>query len=328
MSSRLTRLAVTVLALSIAGAACGRYSISNIRSLKAFQDANKLYMKTDYKAAIVRYEDAIRLNPELGFAYFFLGNSYDNMYKPTRKGETENDSYLVKATEHYRVAIEKLRNASTDKEKECRNRAFQYLIAAYGADRLDDFSKAEPVAKELIEAEPGEPQNHQLLGKLYEDLGRFDEAEASFLKAVALRPSEGLNYKILAGYYNRRGEFEKTMQAWYDLARVEPNNPEAHHTISIYYWDKVFRDKRLPRAQSLEFVKKGIAASDAAIKLNPNYFEAVSYKNILLRQQALYERDPAVVKSLTEQADVLKARALEIQKQQNLGSGDAGKKGK
>ncbi len=109
---------------------------------------------------------------------------------------------------------------------------------------------------------------------------------------------------------------------------MEPNNPEAHHTISIYYWDKVFRDKRLPRAQSLEFVKKGIAASDAAIKLNPNYFEAVSYKNILLRQQALYERDPAVVKSLTEQADVLKARALEIQKQQNLGSGDAGKKGK
>jgi tetratricopeptide (TPR) repeat protein len=328
MSSRLARLVVTVIALSVAGAACGRYSISNIRSLKAFQDANKLYMKTDYKAAIVRYEDAIRLNPDLGFAYFFLGNSYDNLYKPTRKGEPENDAHLLKATEHYRTAIDKLKNASTPKELECRNRAFQYLIAAYGADRLDDFSKAEPVAKELIEAEPGEPSNHQLLGKLYEDLGRFEEAEASFRKAVDLRPSEGLNYMVLAGYYNRRGEFEKTMQAWYDRTKVEPNNPEAWHTISTYYWDKVFRDKWLQRAQALEYVKKGIAASDEAIKLNPDYFEALSYKNILLRQQALYERDPAVQRRLTEEADVLKNRALEVQKKQNVGGGDAGKKGK
>jgi phytoene dehydrogenase-like protein len=78
-----------VLGLSVATAACGRYSISNIRSLKAFQDANALYNKADYRAAIERYEAAIAHNPDssnaiLGFAYFFLGNSYDNLYKPAR----------------------------------------------------------------------------------------------------------------------------------------------------------------------------------------------------------------------------------------------------
>jgi tetratricopeptide (TPR) repeat protein len=327
MVSRVVRSAAVILALAIAGAGCGRYSVSNIRALKAFQDANKLYLKTDYKGAITRYEDSIRLNPELGFAYFFLGNSYEQLYKPARKGEKENDDYLLKATEHYRTAITKLKGATNPKEIECRKRAFEYLINAYGADKLNDFSKAEPIARELIQEEPNEPSNHQLLGKLYEDLGRFEESEKEYLKAVELRPSEGLGYQVLAGYYDRRGEFDKTMQAWYDRSKVEPNNPEAWHTIGTFYWNKVYKDKRLARADALTYVKKGLAAEDEAIKLNPDYFEALSYKNILLRQQALYERDPADRKRLTDEADVIYKRAIDVQKKQNA-SGDAGKKGK
>ena len=86
------------------GARCRRQrlralSISNIRSLKAFQDANNLYKKAEYKGAIERYEASVQFNPELGFAYFFLGNSYDNLYKPAKKGEPENDANLTKAVE-------------------------------------------------------------------------------------------------------------------------------------------------------------------------------------------------------------------------------------
>lgn len=326
MCSRVARLTVIVLALAVAGAACGRYSISNIRSLKAFQDANKLYMKTDYAGAVERYKDAIRLNPDLGFAYFFLGNSYDQMYKPTRKGEAANDANLVEAVKHYELAIEKLKDATSDKELECRKRAYEYLINAYGAEKLNDFSKAEPIARQLIASEPGEPSNHQLLGKLYEDLGRYDEAEASYKKAVELRPNEGLHYMVMAGYYNRRGEHLKMMEAWHDRAKVEPTNPEAYHTIASYYWEWVYKDKRLPRADALAHVKKGLIAEDEAIKLNPDYFEALSYKNLLLRQQALYERDPAYRKTLLDEADIWQKRAIEVQKKQN--SGEIGKKGK
>lgn len=328
MSFRVARLTVVVLALAVAGAACGRYSINNIRSLKAFQDANKLYMKTDYPAAIARYKDAIELNPDLGFAYFFLGNSYDQMYKPSRKGEPENDKNLVEATKQYEIAIQKLAGATNPKEVECRKRAFEYLINAYGADKLNDFAKAEPIAKQLIESDQSDPSNHQLLGRLYEDVGRFDEAEAEYKKAVDMRPNEGLSYMVLAGYYGRRGENAKMMQAWHDRAKVEPNNPEAFHTIASYYWDWVFKDKRLPRAEALANVMKGLAAENEALKLNPDYFEAASYKNLLLRQQALYERDPGERKRLTDEADVWLKRALEIQKKQNTGAGDAAKKGK
>lgn len=321
MKVRLTRLAVLIVFVSVAAVGCGRYSISNIRSLKAFQDANVLYKKGEYKAAVARYEDSIRFNPELGFAYFFLGNSYDNLYKPARKGEPENDDYLRKAAEHYRTAIQKLSASSDPKELEIRKLAFEYLIAAYGNDKLDDFSKAEPIAKELISVEPNEPSNYQALGRLYEDQGMFEEAEAQFLKAISVKPGDALSYQLLAAFYNRQGEFDKTMEAWQKRADAEPKNPEAWHTIGVYYQDKVFRDKGLPRQQALDYTLKGIAAEDTALQLNAEYFEALTYKNILLRQQALYEKDPAKQKELIAKADVLRAQAMELQKKQTEGVG-------
>ena len=45
-------------------------------------------------------------SPEAITAYFFLGNSYDNLYKPARKGEAENDTILTKAIENYKISAE------------------------------------------------------------------------------------------------------------------------------------------------------------------------------------------------------------------------------
>ena len=88
MQVRFTRLAALVIALSatlVAG--CGKYSISNIRSAKAFQDANAMYSHNDWAGAQVRYEDSVRFNPDLGFAYFFLGHSHQQQYRPTKKDD-------------------------------------------------------------------------------------------------------------------------------------------------------------------------------------------------------------------------------------------------
>jgi tetratricopeptide (TPR) repeat protein len=315
MQARWIRTAALVAGLAVA-AGCGKYSISNIRSLKAFQDANNLYKKREYSAAATRYQDAVRFNPDLGFAYFFLGNSYDNLYKPNKKGDPENDAHLQRAVENYRLAIDKMANVTEPKEKEIRKYAYEYLIAAYGSDKLNDFSKAEPVARELIDLEPREAYNYHLLGRLYEDQGMYEQAEAQFKKAIDLNPSDPSGYQMLAGFYNRQGDFEKTMEAFRERANKEPNNPEAWHTIGTYYQDKVFRDKGLAKAKGREYTLLGIEAEDRALALNPEFYEALIFKNILLRQQALFETNPAVQKQLTEQAIQLFDKAEEIKKKQ------------
>jgi len=322
MQVRFIRLVLLVVAVCGVAAGCGKYSISNIRSAKAFQDANGMYKKADYEGAVARYEDSVRFNPDLGFAYFFLGNSYDQMYRPAKKGDKVNDGYLQMAAQHYRTAIDKLKDSTDPKEQEIRRYSFEYLIALYSQDKLNDFSKAEPVAKELISVDPNNPAPYQMLARLYEDQGRFDEAEAFLLQAIDKAPNESTGYQLLAAFYNRQGEFEKTMAAWTKRAEMEPNNPEAWHTIGVYYQDKVFKDKKLSRDVAKDYTMKGIVAEDKALSINPEYFEAMTYKNILMRQQALYERDPKVQKQLIDDADRLLQRAMVIQKKQNA---DAGK---
>jgi hypothetical protein len=60
----------------------------------------------------------------------------------------------------------------------------------------------------------------------------------------------------------------------------------------------------------------GIEAENKALALNPDYYEALIFKNILLRQQALFETSPAVQKQLISEADVLMAKAEELKKKQ------------
>jgi tetratricopeptide (TPR) repeat protein len=328
MHSRLFRVAAVIVGLSAAAAGCGKYSISNIRSLKAFQDANKHYLRSEYKLAIGRYEDSVRFNPDLGFAYFFLGNSYDQLYKPARKGEPENDSYLPKAVEYYRIAIDKMKNATDPKEQEIRKRAYEYLVDAYSATKLNDFSKAEPVMRELIALEPDDPGNYQALGGLYEGQGMYEEAEAQFQKAIAISPRDALGYQSLAGYYDRQGEFEKKMDAFQQRANIEPNNPEAWHTMATFYQQEVFTNKTLPRPTQLQYVEAGLTADNKALAINSEYHDALVYKNILLRQKALLIRDSAEQTRLINEADALAKKAEEIRKKQNeAGGGDAGKAG-
>ena len=316
MQSRFTRVVVLVAGLSLAAGACGRYSISNIRSLKAFQSGTDAYKRGDYPLAATRYQEAIDHNPDYGFAYFFLGNCYDNLFKPGRKGEAENDAYLTKAAENYRKAIEKLATATETQAPMIRKRSYEYLIAAYGSDKMDDFSKAEPLALELISIDPNEAGNYSALSRLYEDQGRYEEAEAILKRLTAQKPSDPLGYQFLAGFYARQGDFTKTMESWQARANAEPNNPEAWHAIASFYFDEITKNTRLAPAVARGYALTGLQASDKALALNPDYFEAVIFKSLLLRAQANKEKEPAVQKTLIAEADVLRKRAEELQKKQ------------
>ena len=320
---KLIRAVALVLTVGVSTAGCGKYAIGNLRSLMAFKEANLFYQRNDFPKAIEAYKRAIEHNPDFGVSYFFLGNSYDNMYKPSRQGEPENDAYLQMAVENYQKATEMIKDEDIQ-GPEIRKLAYEYLIAAYGLDKLDDFEKAEPIALRLIELEPNEPGNYQSLGKLYEDQGRYEEAEAMFQKAIDVRPNEPLGYMVIAGYYDRQGLFEKTMEAWEQRAKIEPNNPEAHHTIGTYYYGKALKDFQLSKATKRDYVERALAAEDSALALHADYFEALTYKNIILRLKASMETDPRRQKALIDEAEVLRNRALEVQKAQ-AGGGGSGK---
>ena len=250
-----------IAALSVATAGCGYYN--GLTAKREFRDANGLYQSSDYKAAAAKYEEVVALPEDvlhqfhLEPAYFFLANSYDNLYRGAKKGDAANDAFMSKAVENYK------KDAEVDPDPKMKKLSLQYLVAAYGPDKLND-----PVV-----------------------------------------------YTTLAAFYDRQGEFDKVINALNERAQHEPNNPEAHHVIATYYWNEAYKNFKLKDADKMKYIQAGLTEVDKALELKPDYFEALTYKNLLLRSEALVEKDPARQQQLLKQADELRNKAQELQKQ-------------
>ena len=314
---------VAVLALGSVTSAVGCAKVGEIQSKKAFKAANAAYQQQDYKKASEFYEQTIAAAPETATAnqaYFFLGNSYDNQYKPSKKGDAANDAMLTKAVDNYQKAAEKLAASPDPADKKLGKLSLEYLVASYGADKLNDPAKAEPVVQRMIQLEPGEPTNYIALAKIYEDAGAYDEAEKMYIQGKQAKPNDPAGYMMLAGYYNRQGHFDKTIEALEERAAKEPSNPEAFYTIATYYWDEAYRDFKLKDAEKRDFVGKGMAAVEHALQLKPDYVEAIVYKGLLLRLQANLEKDPAKQQQLLKDATVLSDKANAMRKAKAAGT--------
>jgi tetratricopeptide (TPR) repeat protein len=312
------RAVFTALLVLVLLPAIGCAKINQLKAMKAFKSANEAYQRQDYRTAAQLYEEALQTNPELVQAFFYLGNSYDNQWKPSRKGDPGNDALLQKAADNYRLAGERIAGDKPEDAK-LRRLALQYLVATYSSDKLNDPAKAAPIVERMIQMDPTDPTSYFALAKIYEDAGQVDQAEQMFQRARDARPDDPDVYVRLAGYYNRRGRFDKTIEALEQRAAKEPNNPEAYYTIATFFWDKAFRDSRLKDAQKRDFVEKGISAIDRALQLKPDYIEALVYKNLLLRLAAVQEKDHARQDALLKQANELKDKAEELRKQKAAG---------
>ena len=313
-------------AFAVFTAACGQVSL--LKGKMAFKDANTFYQQQEYRAASEKYEETLAAcrgsepmctEPRLIAAYFFLGNSYDNQYRPARKGEPNNDSMLTKAIDNYK------KSAEVEQDPKIKKLAMEYLVAAYGPDKLNDPSQAEPILRRMIELEPNEPSNYTYLSRIYEENGDYAQAEQLLLKSREMKPNDPTVYVTLASFYNRQGEFDKTMEALHARAEKEPTNPEAFYTIATYYWDKAYRDFTTPEPDKIKFVGFGLQAVDKALELKSDYPEALTYKGLLLRAEALLEKNPAKQQQLLKEADQVRDRAIAVRDKQRAAGAAATK---
>ena len=130
-----------------------------------------LYAAKDYKRAEERYEavvaneKALQTTASLMTAYFFLGNSYDNMYKPGKQGDPQNDAYLQKAIENYSRSAE--RNPDQDA---------LHVVSVQGqrADTEQDKLDNEPAAHGFIRPEDIEDRSAGHVSHEIKDLAPSD----------------------------------------------------------------------------------------------------------------------------------------------------------
>src|SRR5262249_6526747 len=125
-------------------------------------------------------------------------------------------------------------------------------------------------------------------------------------------------YLELAALLNRQGRYADAIEALRGAAALEPESAEAQHPGATFCLEAAQKDPAAADpGKKLTYIRDGLAAEDRALALKPDYVEALTYKNILLRFQANLATDPAERLRLIADADVARNRAMELQRQQH-----------
>ena len=60
---------------------------------------------------------------------------------------------------------------SAKRRPDIKKLALQYPVNAYGPDKLDDPTQAEPIVQRMMQLDPSNTENYFALAKIYEDAG-------------------------------------------------------------------------------------------------------------------------------------------------------------
>ena len=96
--------------------------------------------------------------------------------------------------------------------------------------------------------------------------------------------------------------------------------PEDHHLAATWLTSIVLDRRFLPAEDAVPLLNEALAHCDEALKSGET-METLTYKGIALRQLARFQKDPAAAKKLTDEADRLRARVIELQKKRMGGGG-------
>jgi tetratricopeptide (TPR) repeat protein len=280
---------------------------------RLFATANALYAEQRYAEAVDVYRAVLSADPSRGEAQFFLANALDNLFVPARRGQPANDRLIEDARRHYEAAATLL---TGPEQVVLLKRTLQFLAALHGPDKLNRPDEAEAVVRQLVALDPSDVSSYFGLVRIHEQAGRLADAEAVLLQAQASAPEQSAVWSQTAQFFNRWNRFDEAMAAFARLTQLDPGDPQPFYQMAVFYEEKVRKDFTIKPQQAMDYLAKGQEAIDEALELRPDYFEALVYKNLLLRQQARFASDQQAQRLMLEEADRLQQQAIALRDRQ------------
>ncbi len=142
----------------------------------------------------------------------------------------------------------------------------------------------------------------------------------SYDKALAFIDQEAQKDPTKAGDFmrtrinilNQADRFEEATQL--GMKFEGPEAPEILYTLGVSAWDKSYNDPKYSLADREHIVDLGLAATDKALQIKPDYFEAMAYYNLLYREKAKMTTDPAKRQEFLDKATEWMQKAIELRK--------------
>jgi len=170
-----------------------------------------------------------------------------------------------------------------------------------------------------------------------ENMQMAQAAQDQFMKVLEQNPKNELAIASIASLLFNEKKLDQAKD-WYEkLIQVAPSNKEAFYTLGVIAWTKAFqprmearaklgmkpedpgpiKDKKVREtlaAKNGPVVDEGIKDLDRALKIDPEYDDAMAYLNLLYREKADLEDSAEAYKKDTENADGWVQKNLETRK--------------
>lgn len=127
----------------------------------------------------------------------------------------------------------------------------------------------------------------------------------------------------IASLYYQLQEASKSKEWCRKIMEVDPQNAEALYRIAVIDFDESLKKSGLQgenisllsaeeKANCQKDIEEGLTALEQAIKIRVDYFDAMEYQNLLLRERAKFESDEKAKADLLRQADLIAQKSLSL----------------
>jgi len=173
-----------------------------IRANAAAHDGDIVYAKGDFYAALIKYLESVRFNPNSAYVYNRLGIAYSQLKYYQEAGNAFHQSMKIDPKYSY---------------------SYNNFGTVYFAQK--DFRKAEKYFKKAINLKNNEASFHMNLGSLYLEKKKTEKAMAEWRKALALDPaisSKNSSVAMIGGATSVMDRAYTMARIMASLGKVEP----------------------------------------------------------------------------------------------------------
>jgi tetratricopeptide (TPR) repeat protein len=119
----------------------------------------------------------------------------------------------------------------------------------------------------------------------------------------------------------KSGNVEKALDYLQKRANLQPDNKEAWYTIGVACWARSYHGGiMVSNAERAGLIETGMEALEKALEIDSEYFDALSYTNLLYREKMkalVAEGKNAEAQEAYQKAEEYLKRALEVRNKQN-----------
>ena len=220
----------------------------------------------------------------------------DNLNKGVR---AFRDAHYENAVNYFKQAVELDPDLTTAEIYLATAYSQQYIPGGRSEDNDKNAKLAIQTFENVLKRDPNNVNAIAGLASMYQSLGQTDTSQ-----------------------------FQKAHDYYMKYAQLDSSNPVPYYAIGSVDWIMVYnKNNPLPEEEQAKLVEEGLLYLDKALAKNPEYEDAMSYKNLLYREKARLSKDEKEKAALIAQADEWFNKALEtrkkLQEQKKAGGGVA-----